>query len=85
MQPPSPENDNAAFAGSAFVNTPSGVNVLGTAGLGSEQKPFHWLVSPLSGTGARAGGGAVAHQRAVRSADGRHRGGATGPAGGWTA
>jgi hypothetical protein len=23
-----------------------------TAGLGSEQKPFHWLVSPLSGTGA---------------------------------
>jgi hypothetical protein len=23
-----------------------------TVGLGSEQKPFHWLVSPLSGTGA---------------------------------
>lgn len=23
-----------------------------TAGLGNEQKPFHWLVSPLSGTGA---------------------------------
>lgn len=30
MQPPSPENEKAAFAGSAFVTTPYGVNVLGT-------------------------------------------------------
>ncbi|MBV8451077.1 MAG: hypothetical protein JOZ29_02225 [Deltaproteobacteria bacterium] len=30
MQPPSPDNQNAEFAGNAFATTPYGVNVLGT-------------------------------------------------------
>lgn len=41
--------DVALILGAAIQLSPQSLQF--TAGIGSEQKPFHWLVSPLSGTG----------------------------------
>ena len=41
--------DVSLILGAAIQLSPQSLDF--TAGIGSEQKPFHWLVSPLSGTG----------------------------------
>jgi len=41
--------DVALILGAAIQLSPQSLDF--TAGIGSEQKPFHWLVNPLSGTG----------------------------------
>lgn len=41
--------DVALILGAAIELSPQSLDF--TAGIGSEQKPFHWLVNPLSGTG----------------------------------